>query len=111
MKRNFAGGIAAVLLLAPVLAFAGEIYGTIKVDGKPVGPGVKVTITSDEKSYARETDKFGSYRAYVRETGPVTITVEYQGRKPSIEASSYEGTVRFNLVLERQGGSYSLRKE
>jgi len=93
------------------MSHSGEIYGTIKEDNKPVGQGIKVTINSGEKSYSRETDNYSSYRAYIRETGPVTITVEYKGQKPSTDASSYEGPVRFNLVLEQKGGSYSLRKE
>jgi len=98
-------------LLAPAMSRAGEIYGKIREGGKPVGPGVKVTINSGDKSYSRETDKYSSYRAYVRETGPVTITVDYKGQKPSMGASSYEGPVRFNMVLEQKNGSYSLRKE
>ncbi len=103
--------LALIFFLSPSMSQAGEIYGTIKEGGKPVGPGVKVTINSGEKSYSRETDKYSSYRAYVRETGPVTITVDYKGQKSSMDASSYEGPVRFNLVLEQKNGSYSLRKE
>jgi hypothetical protein len=103
--------LVLIFFLAPAMSQAGEIYGTIKEGGKPVGPGVKVTINSGEKSYSRETDTYSSYRAYIRETGPVKITVEYKGQKPSTDASSYEGAVRFNLVLEQKGGSYSLRKE
>ena len=37
MKARLFLFILGLLLLAPVLAFAGEIYGTLRVDGKPVG--------------------------------------------------------------------------
>lgn len=111
MSRKFFCLLICLIFLAPAASRAGEMYGTIKEGDKPAGPGIKVTINAGEKSYARETDKFSSYRAYVRETGPVTITVEYKGQRPSTHASSYEGPVRFNLVLEQKGGSYSLRKE
>jgi hypothetical protein len=55
---------ALVLFAAP--SFAGEIYGTITQNGKPVGKDVAVTIEIGGQSYSKATDEFGSYRISLR---------------------------------------------
>ena len=104
-------GLVFLILLLPASVAAGEIYGSIKGGGKSIGQGVKVEIGYGPNVYSTETDRYGSYRLYVPEKGKCLLTVRYQQPFPSIEIYSYEGSVRYNLVLEKQDGKYSLRRE
>ena len=98
------------LILSPSFVFAGEIFGSITEGGRPVGQGIKVEITYAGKAYSTETDKYGSYRAYMPGMGKSLLKVHYKQQSPSIEISSYERPVRYDLVLEKQNGRYSLRR-
>ena len=103
---------AAALSLAVVSpALAGEIYGTIKDEGKTVGEGVKVQVVCGEKTYAAETNKFGAYRLVAQEQGKCTLTVAVGAEKPSLAIHSFEDSARYNLLLEKKDGKYILRSE
>jgi len=106
--------IAVVLVVAagvPTAAFAGEIYGTIREQGKPVKEGLKLTLACGEKSVAGATDKDGAYRLFAAEEGKCTLTVKIGEETPSTAIRSYEDSARYNLVLEKKDGKYTLRSE
>jgi hypothetical protein len=100
-----------LMIFFPILAFAGEIYGNIKVGGGPVPEGVKIEIMCPDRPYSTTTDKFGSFRIYVSREGRCTLTVHYGQPPPSYEVFSYEGSVRYNLILDQRDGRYFLRRE
>jgi hypothetical protein len=91
--------------------FGGEIYGTIKEDGKPVGKDVAVTVEIGGKSYSKPTDEFGSYRIFVAESGKGTAKVAFKGQTISGEIESYATPIRFDLVIENKDGHYTLRRQ
>jgi hypothetical protein len=99
------------IMSLPPFAFGGEIYGDLKEGERSVGQGIKVEIICGGKTYAAETDKYGSYRQYVSEQGKCTLMAYYKEQSPVIEIYSYEGSVRYNLVLEIKDGQYSIRRE
>jgi hypothetical protein len=103
--------IFLTLTLCAASSFGGEIYGTIKEDGKAVGKDVVVTIELGDKSYPKSTDEFGSYRIIVNEVGKCTAKVAYKGQTISSEIESYSTPVRFDLVIESKDGKYSLRRQ
>ncbi len=105
--------IALVLTLAAgsTPALAGEVFGTIKEQGKPVKEGLKVTVTCGEKSVAGATDKNGAYRLFAAEEGKCTLTVQVGEETPATTVRSYEDSARYNLVLEKKDGKYVLRGE
>ena len=41
----------------------------------------------------------------------VTITTTYQGATPTFDISSYEGSVQYDLILEKKDGKYTLRRK
>lgn len=102
---------ALVLTAVPSLAVAGEIYGTIKEQGKPMKDGVKVTVVCAGKSAAGETDKYGAYRLFAQEEGKCTLTVQVGDESPSTTIHSFADSARYNLVLEKKDGKYTLRSE
>jgi hypothetical protein len=104
------GVFLLLLMLFPSVALGGEIFGTITEEGRSIGQGTKVEIVSSGNTYSAETDKFGSYRIYVKETGRCVLKVQHGGQTPSIEISSYESSVRYDLALEKKDGQYSLKR-
>ena len=100
-----------LIMLFPLCAFAGEIYGSLEVNGRSIGPGVKVEIRCGNNTYTEQTDGYGSYSVYVRDTGGCHLTVQYGSQSPQIDVYSYPNSVRYDLVLEGSGGQYSLRRK
>lgn len=99
------------LALVPGAAAGGEIYGTIKENGKPVKPGLKVTVTCGGKDVSADTDKNGGYRLFASEEGKCTLAVKVGDESPSATVHSYADSARYNLVLERKDGKATLRTE
>jgi hypothetical protein len=89
---------------------AGELYGTITDGGKPIASGVKVEIAASGKVYSTETDKFGSYRVYVKEKGKCTITLHVRDQSPTVGLVSYDNSTRYDWFLETKNGKLSLRR-
>jgi hypothetical protein len=99
-------------MFLPSFASAGEIYGSIKEGKKSVGKGVTVEIiAASGRRYVTKTDKYSSYRLYVRERGKCILKVYYNGQSPQIQVHSYKGPVRYDLVLEKRKGKYILRRK
>jgi len=104
--------LSVVLLVSmPSLASAGEVYGTIKEGGKPVKGGLKVELACGTKPTSGETDQFGSYRLFAAEEGKCTLTVRVGDESPSVTVHAFADSARYNLVLERKEGKYTLRTE
>ena len=106
----------ASMLLFVVLAFsslavAGKIYGSISEGGKPIAQGVKVEVTCGANNYAAQTDAYGAFKLFVPDKGKCALKVYYQGQTPSFDVNSYEGSVQYDLILEKQGAQYTLRRK
>jgi hypothetical protein len=94
-----------------VRAFAGKIYGSISEGGKPVAQGVKLEVTCGANNYSAQTDTYGAFNLFSKDTGKCVLKVLYQGQTPTIEISSYDGSVQYDLVLEKQGSQYTLKRK
>jgi hypothetical protein len=108
MKSLFCFGL---IILVASAAMAGEIYGTIVDAGKPIPAGTKVEVTAAGKSYAGETDKFGSYHVFVNEKGKCQLTVNYQNQKPAADIFSYDKATRYDWTIETVGGKLALKRK
>ena len=105
------GIVLLILLLFAGRASAGEVYGTITEGRKPVAAGVKLEIAAAGKTYAAETDKFGSYRVVIKEKGKCTLMVHLRDQSPSIELFSYDRSTRYDWILETKDGKLILRRK
>ena len=99
-----------VLFLFASRVTAGELYGTITDGGKPIVSGVKVEITASGNSYSAETDKFGSYRVFVKEKGKCTLTLHVRDQSPAVGLVSYDNSTRYDWILETKDGKLSWRR-
>jgi hypothetical protein len=125
MRRTTITLLILLVGLAAPAAFAGRIFGDIKLDGKPVPAGIKVMIALvppvgppgselKPKPIAADstvTDKFGSYKLTVKQEGKCILTVLYEKQAPTIEAFSYQDATRYDLILERKDDMLSLRRK
>ena len=104
--------ISLVLILGLAsLAIAGSVYGSISDAGKPVPQGVKIEIACGANKYAGETDANGGFKIFVPDKGKCTLKVAYQGQSPSVDISSYEGSVQYDLSIEKQNGQFTLKRK
>jgi hypothetical protein len=92
-------------------AFAGKFNGTITEGGKPVPQGVKVQVTCGSNNYDAQTDAQGAFSLFAMDKGKCVLKVLYQGQMPSIEVNSYDGSVQYDLILEKQGAQYTLKRK
>ena len=110
MKRT-----SLTLLLMLVFAtwsFAGKITGGITEGGKPIAKGTKVDVICGTMTHSATTDAYGAFSIFVPEMGKCTLKLTYQGQTPGLEITSYEGTVQYDLIVEKQAdGKYALKRK
>ena len=120
MKRLI--GVLLLTMLWSATAHAARIFGDIKLDGKPLPEGVLVTLQPIGKPDANgkpvlgpidstKTDKVGSYKFTVKEEGKCTLTVLYEKQPVSMEVFSYKEPTRYDLLLEKKEGKFTLRRK
>lgn len=121
MLRVIRVSLALLVCLAATNAFAGRIFGDIKMGGKPVAAGLKLSIALAPPATApaaavpavidtTRTDKFGSYKLSVKEEGKCILTLMYEKQPVSLEVFSYKEPTRYDLTLEKKDGQLSLRR-
>jgi len=57
------------------------------------------------------TDKFGAYKLNVKAEGKCTLTVLYEKQPVSLEVFSYKEATRYDLILEKKEGKFTLRRK
>jgi len=103
--------LAIFLFLSTSSALAGELFGTISEGDKPIGAGIKVEVTAGEKTYSTETDKFGSYRLFVKEKGKCTLKVHFKNQTPTFSVASFDKSTRYDFALTQKDGKYTLGRK
>lgn len=95
-----------VVLLFPICSIAGEIYGTISANGKPLA-NESVSVTCNKGTVvSKPSDAYGSYRVFAPAQGPCRLAV----RGLPAEVRSYGGPVRYDFEIRTQAGKTSLQR-
>ena len=118
MTRAILSTVFLLALAAPP-AFAGRIFGDIKMSGKPLADSVRVKITVPLAAEAKTgatadstfTDKFGSYKLTVKDEGKCSLAVSYDKQVATLEVFSYKEATRYDLILEKKDGKLSVRRK
>lgn len=98
MKKLLAFATAACLV--PAAAGAGEVFGTVKGASGPVGEGAEVAARCGDQSYGPvKTDKKGTYRLVIGQTGKCDLTVTQDGRTATMSVVSFEDATQTDVVL------------
>ena len=123
MQRTVTAALALALCLAASNASAGRVFGDIKTaDGKPVAEALRVRIAPAPAATAKPgtapvavdstvTDKFGSYKLTVKDEGKCVLTLVCEKQPVTLEVFSYKEATRYDLVLEKKDGEWSLRRK
>ena len=88
----------AAALAIPSIAHAGQVYGTIVMDGKGLG-GANVETAAD-----------GAYRINVPREGQCSLALPDQAGKPSAMVFSTPNPALFNFELVKAGNGYELKR-
>ncbi len=99
-----------LLFLVPSLTFAGEIFGTIKKDGKPLAKQ-EIKITQNGKVFGTTTtDDNGYFSITIKEVGPFKLELTgYDGAVFSVFSTN--NSVSYTLTLAKAGDKWELKKQ
>ena len=99
-----------LLLLLPTLSIAGEIFGTLKKDGKPLVKQ-EVKITQNGKVFGTTTtDANGYFSIMIKQIGKFTIELPgYEGA--TFEVFSTNNSTGYTLSLVKTGDKWQLKKQ
>jgi hypothetical protein len=113
--------LVAVITFATIAlassAHAGRLFGDITIGGKPVPPGLLVTLTpvSAKGEIApidsTTTDKVGSYKLMATKDGKHTLTVHHGGKSASLPVFAYAQATRYDLILEEKEDGLAVRRK
>jgi hypothetical protein len=103
--------VILTVLITSGIALAGNVYGTITESGKGIAQGSKIEITCGADKYNTETDANGGFKVFVKDQGKCELKLAYQGQTPTFEINSFEGSVQYDLILEKKGTQYTLRRK
>ncbi len=119
--------LAVLVSLVASDASAGRIFGDIKMDGKPIPAGLRVTIalaappdTAVAKAKVKAsptvvdttlTDKFGSYKLTVKQEGKCVLMLQYEKQALTLDVFSYKEATRYDLIVEKKEGKLSIRRK
>jgi len=98
----------AAALLVPAAVYAGQVYGTIVMDGKGVG-GANIEIQCGNDMTTGTTGADGSYRINVAQQGQCTFSLPSHG-KASAMIFSGPNPSAFNFELVKAGDKYELKR-
>ena len=98
-----------LLFLVPSLTFAGEIFGTLKKDGKPM-VNQEISITQNGKVIATDsTDAKGYFSINLKQVGQFKLEVKgYDGA--TFDVFSTNNSVDLTLSLVKSGDKWLLKK-
>jgi hypothetical protein len=109
--RPIMGLWLAFALLAPAVADAGQIYGTIVSEGQGL-KGVTLAIQcGKDEPVTGSTGSDGSYRINVPQQGQCTLALPSYGGRPSAVVFSSPNPSLYNFELAKLGdGKFALRR-
>jgi hypothetical protein len=103
--------LAALCFATASAARAGEVFGTISENGKPLAAGATLKLDCGDASTPGATDQFGSYSIRTASTGDCRLTLSYKGASPSVKVTLFEKPARYDLILKEEGGKVTLSRK
>jgi hypothetical protein len=101
----------ALLLFAPAVLYAGQIYGTIVSDGKPLKSASIEIQCGKEGAVTGSTAGDGAYRINVPQEGQCTFALPTFEGRPSATVFSSPNPASYNFELAKLAdGKYELRR-
>lgn len=98
-----------IIMLTLVLTSAvsaGQIYGSLKEDGRPVA-NATFEVFCPQGSFRGVTDGYGAYSVNVGR-GKCTFRLHYRNQQPSFELYSYDSPLRYDFDVVIANGALTL---
>lgn len=108
LMRSLIG--ALVIALSPAFAWAGELFGSVSENGKPLA-NIKIQFSIAGKVYDSTTDAQGSYRLFADESGKGQFSANVSPSAVSASVFSSNNAVRYDWVIETKDGQKNLRRK
>ena len=100
-----------LLVLLECTATAGQIYGSLRENGRGVG-GVRIEIARQGQApIPAATGPDGGYNVAVPGSGRCVLRVYYKNAVAMAEVSSYADPVKYDFDLVFQNGGYTLQRK
>lgn len=113
------------MFFIPSLCLAGGIYGTIQksvkidpemIEAKNLNDAdekieVNIKVVCDQHVNKTKAQMPGSYILNVPSKGKCNLHVELEDQSPSIKVQIYDSPVEYNLILEDDESSYTLKRK
>jgi hypothetical protein len=104
MKKALKLIFFALILASPV--YAGQIYGSLKEDGRPVA-NATFDVFCQGASYRGVTDGYGAYSIAVGR-GKCTFRLYHRNQQPSFDLYSTDSPLRYDFDVVNSNGSLTL---
>ncbi|MEP6645638.1 MAG: hypothetical protein ABJC12_00995 [Saprospiraceae bacterium] len=106
IKNLFLG----LLLLLPMLTYAGEIFGTIKKDGKPLVKQEVKIMQAGKLIATATTDDKGYYSVVIKPIGKCTLELtDFEGS--SLDVFSTNNSSDYTMSVVKEGDKWILKKQ
>jgi len=103
-------GLIMMFLFTASIASAGEIYGTVRHQNRPVA-GARVEATVAGQSRTTTTDSYGAYKIFINARGKGTIRVHLKNKALTHEIYSYADSKRYNFQIVGSSDHLRLRRD
>ena len=109
--KPFASTCVAIALLAPAVVYAGQIYGTIVLEGQGVKSAALEIQCGKDEPVKGTTAADGSYRINVPQQGQCTLTLPSYEGSPSASIFSGPNPAAYNYELVKgANGNFELKR-
>ena len=109
--KPFASTCVAIALLAPAVVYAGQIYGTIVLEGQGVKSAALEIQCGKDEPVKGTTAADGSYRLNVPQQGQCTLTLPSYEGSPSASIFSGPNPAAYNYELVKAAnGKFELKR-
>ena len=109
--KPFASTCVAIALLAPAVVYAGQIYGTIVMDGQGIKSAALEIQCGKDEPVKGTTAADGSYRINVPQQGQCTLTLPSYEGSPSASIFSGPNPAAYNYELVKAAnGKFELKR-
>ena len=104
MKKALKTIMLALVLTSP--AYAGQIYGSLKEDGRAVA-NATFEVSCPQGSIRGVTDGYGAYSINVGR-GKCTFRLYHRNQQPSLEVFSSDSPLRYDFDVVNNNGTLGL---
>lgn len=102
--------LLSLFLILPALTFAGEIFGTIKKDGKPLVSQEVRFMQNGKLIGTAQTDEKGYFSIVLKPIGKMSLELPgYEGA--TYEVFSTNNSTGYTLSLVKAGDVWQLKKQ